>query len=384
MSKKSAVTREELIKALDQKLKGLGISDVQFRKGGNFEPLEFLPTGQIEIDAILGEGGGIPRGTVIEFCGESQSGKTYLAYRTLASAQSRGELTCFVNVENSFFPPRAKSLGLNTEDPITFRLLENVETAEEYGEAIYAMVDSGLFGVICVDSISAFIPQAEYEKELTDVSTIGAHAKFIKRFVKKLCAKCQLSGTIVILINQQYMGTGVIPGGQMISTATGGNAMNFFPHMRIWTKRINGAAGKVLNSQNEQIGGKSKATLMKTRYGTPWVDTEFPILFGDAESDPIAEFIFRAKAKGAEYIKEVRKKYTYADPITGEVSYEGKDVVDLINNLHTIPAPEKRTRGDISSSAFAYICGRLKMTPSQIEKLEQACVDRVNSGIDEE
>lgn len=365
------LSKEDRLAILEQTLKAQGIGLNNFRRGGSFGNYEFLPTGQYEVDAILGEGGGIPRGTLIEFCGESQSGKTYLALKLLKEAQDRGEWGCFVNVENTFYPPRAEAIGINVNDPLSFRLLEDLSTAEEFGNAIFAIVDSALYSVVIVDSISALIPDADYDKNLEDNAKFGAHATFVKRFTRKLINKCSKTQTIVVLINQQYMGAGKMPN-TYIPTATGGNAMNYFTHMRLWINKIGGQAGAVVDSEGNIIGGKSKLMVKKTRYGEPGLVTEFPIMFGKAEADPIAEFFYRAKAKGFEYIKEVRKVFKYTDPDTGEI-INSKDPIEMIKLLQNNPAPSKRTAKDTSKTAFEYICGRLKMNETVIAKLQAAC-----------
>ena len=367
-------SREAAVKLLQQKLKALGVSNKNFITPLDMADVEFLPTGQVEVDSVLGAGGGIPRGTIIEFNGESQSGKTYLALKLMCEAQKRGEWVCFVNAENTFYPPRAAALGLNLNDPNSFRILTDLGAAEEYAQAVYAIIDSELYSVVVVDSLSALIPQDDFEKNIADVARIGAHAKFTKRFLKDLMPKCQRTNTIVVLVNQRYMGTGRMPG-TMEETATGGKGITFFPHMRLWINKIGGAAGKIVrkndSGEEEIIGGKSKLEVKKTRYGTPGLVTEFPIMFGDAESDPIAEFFYRAKARGNEYIREVRKSLKYTVPETGEV-IESKDPVEMLDLLKAAPAPEKRTKNDNSTTALEYICGRLKMTNLDVEKLLNA------------
>ena len=358
-------------KQLKMKMKALGI-DEKAVSNGEQEPAEFIPTGVTEVDTLLGEGMGIPTGTLVEFCGESQSGKTWLAYKLIASAQATGKTCAFFNIENSYFPPRAISCGVDINKMM---LVENVGSAEKYGELLKFMVDSGEYGVIVVDSISAMIPNDELEKSLEQVQTIGLHARFVKRLTKDLVARCAAMNTIVILINQHYMGAGVMPG-SMAKTATGGNAMNYFTHMRLWINKINGAAGQVTKKDAEGkdmiIGGKSKLVVMKTRYGTPGQVGEFKIMFTDEKTNPVDEFLFKAKAKGFEYIKEVRKKFIYVfDEITGEV-IESKDPYEFCKMLQTTPAPEKRTRGDNSTTAFEYLCGRLKVVGKPLNDLNEA------------
>jgi protein RecA len=358
-------------KQLKMKMKALGI-DEKAVSNGEQEPAEFIPTGVTEVDTLLGEGMGIPTGTLVEFCGESQSGKTWLAYKLIASAQAAGKTCVFFNIENSYFPPRAISCGVDINKMM---LVENVGSAEKYGELLKFMVDSGEYGVIVVDSISAMIPNDELEKSLEQVQTIGLHARFVKRLTKDLVARCAAMNTIVILINQHYMGAGVMPG-SMAKTATGGNAMNYFTHMRLWINKINGAAGQVTKKDAEGkdmiIGGKSKLVVMKTRYGTPGQVGEFKIMFTDEKTNPVDEFLFKAKAKGFEYIKEVRKKFIYVfDEITGEL-VESKDPYAFCKMLQTTPAPEKRTRGDNSTTAFEYLCGRLKVVGKPLNDLIEA------------
>ena len=358
-------------KQLKMKMKALGI-DEKAVSNGEQEPAEFIPTGVTEVDTLLGEGMGIPTGTLVEFCGESQSGKTWLAYKLIGSAQASGKTCAFFNIENSYFPPRAISCGVDINKMM---LIENVGSAEKYGELLKFMVDSAEYGVIVVDSISAMIPNDELEKSLEQVQTIGLHARFVKRLTKDLVARCAATNTIVILINQHYMGAGAMPG-SMAKTATGGNAMNYFTHMRLWINKINGAAGQVTKKDAEGkdmiIGGKSKLVVMKTRYGTPGQVGEFKIMFTDEKTNPVDEFLFKAKAKGFEYIKEVRKKFIYVfDEITGEV-IESKDPYEFCKLLQTTPAPEKRTRGDNSTTAFEYLCGRLKVVGKPLNDLIEA------------
>ena len=348
---------------LKQKLKALGIDEKSIKTGDN-EHIEYIATGVFEVDSILGANMGIPTGTLIEFCGESQSGKTWLGYKLIAQAQKQGKKCVFFNVENSYYPQRAVSCGVNTSQLL---LIENVGSAEKYGELLKFMVETGDYGIIVVDSISAMIPNDELEKSLEQVQTIGLHARFVKRLTKDLTAKTAASGTIVVLINQLYMGSGAMPG-SMVKTASGGNAMNYFTHMRLWINKINGAAGQVTKKDAEGkdviIGGKSKVLVVKTRYGTPGLTSEFKIMFTDDETtNPIDEFLYRAK--------EIRKKFIYTNTDTGEV-VESKDPYEFCRLLITQPAPEKRTRGDNSTSAFEYICGRLKVIGKPLLDLQEA------------
>jgi RecA/RadA recombinase len=290
----------------------------------------------------------------------------------IGEAQKQGKKCVFFNVENSYYPQRAISCGVNVKELI---LVENVGSAEKYGELLKFLTESGDYSIIIVDSLSALIPNDELEKSMEQVQTIGLHARFVKRLTKDLTAKTAASGTIVVLINQLYMGAGAMPG-SMVKTASGGNAMNYFTHMRLWINKINGAAGQVTKKDVEGkdviIGGKSKVLVMKTRYGQPGLTGEFKIMFTDDETtNPVDEFLYKAKAKGFEYIKEVRKKFSYVHADTGEV-LESKDPYEFVKMLMNSPAPEKRTRGDNSTTVFEYLCGRMKIQGKTLSDLSEA------------
>jgi hypothetical protein len=111
---------------------------------------------------------------------------------------------------------------------------------------------------------------------------------------------------------------------------------------------------------------------MKTRYGQPGVTGEFKIMFTDDETtNPVDEFLYKAKAKGFEYIKEIRKKFIYTNTDTGEV-VESKDAYEFCKLLMSQPAPEKRVRNDNSTTAFEFICGRLKVVGKPLADLVEA------------
>jgi protein RecA len=349
-------------------LKALKINEKSLVTGETAEP-NYIPTGVPEIDAILAPGMGLPEGVVVEFAGETQSGKTWLAYKVIAEAQKLGKVCVFLNVEGSYLARRAESCGVNIQDLI---IIENVGSAERYGEIALSIAESGQVGVIVIDSITAMVPNTELEKSLEDVATIGSHSRFVKRFMSKLIAECSSTDTLAIIVNQLYLGSGAMPG-SMVKTASGGNAMNYFTGVRLWVNKINGAAGKITrkdeNGNDEVVGGKSICRVEKARYSQPGLTCEFRIPFGtDEQPSFIDEFLFKAKARGFEFIKEVRKKFTYVHPDTAEV-VESKDKYEFCEMLMNLPAPSNKTKNDNSNNVFDYICGRTKISHINYQKL---------------
>ena len=85
---------KDLKNLIASKMKALKINEKALSSGETVEP-NYIPTGVPEIDAILAPGMGLPEGIVVEFAGETQSGKTWLAYKVIAEAQKLGKTMCF-------------------------------------------------------------------------------------------------------------------------------------------------------------------------------------------------------------------------------------------------------------------------------------------------
>lgn len=382
---KEPLRSDERQKLLEARLKSLGINSNKLLRGEQLamKHKEFIPTGQTEIDVVLGDIPGIACGSLVEFIGESQSGKTYCALKCAAEAQKQGKRVAFLNIENSFYEPRAQALGVQTRNADLFELYENIGAGETWGELAKSLASSKEYGLIVIDSVTAMIPQADYEKSLDQEAKIGAHARMTGRLAQKLTEICCDSNTIVILINQFRYGAGLMPG-TMVKKATGGEALGFYCHTRLVFSKINGAAGIVYDSNKEAIGGRSKVFGLKNRFGAPSFTCDFPIYFSPVESDPIIEFLMRSKAKQYDLIKEVRKVYKYITE-DGEV-IESKSPNEFIKLLQSAPPPSNRTKNDDSKNVFEFICRKIKFSPAMVlklnEKLNSNDSESIDNGID--
>jgi recombination protein RecA len=74
-------------------------------------PTQLQPTGIPELDALLA--GGIPRGSLIELCGSSSSGRTSVSFSLLAAATQRQEACAYVDVSDSLDPLSLASAGVD-------------------------------------------------------------------------------------------------------------------------------------------------------------------------------------------------------------------------------------------------------------------------------
>lgn len=368
---KQPLSKEERQKLLDIRLKSIGSLE-KIIKGEDFDHRhkDYIPLGITEIECEMGDLPGFVMGNLIELIGESGSGKTYVALKTAAQAQKKGMKVAFFNVENSFYEKRANQIGVITRDPNLFEMVPNLGSGEDTCDTICAMVESGLYGLIIVDSVTALIPNDSLEKSFNDARKIGAHAVLVGELAKKLTYLTGEYNTNVILINQFRIGSGSMPN-SFVKKATGGEGLYFYDHYRFTFRKIGGAIGAIYNADKQVIGGKTELTMNKIRYAAPNAKVIFPIYFTDEDSNPVVDFLMRAKARNVELIKEVgaksKKRYQYITE-DGEI-IENADVKEFIKLLMITPAPSKLTRNDQSKTALEYICRKIKFNEQMVSEM---------------
>jgi recombination protein RecA len=91
---------------LEPGLVGRGLEGFQRRSA-----VELQPSGVRELDAVLG--GGFPRGSLVELCGDASSGRTSTAFSLLAKATDRQEACAFVDVSDSLDPLSLAAAGVD-------------------------------------------------------------------------------------------------------------------------------------------------------------------------------------------------------------------------------------------------------------------------------
>ena len=90
-------------------------------------PAELQSTGIPELDALLR--GGFPRGSLIEVCGASSSGRTSVSFSVLANATARQETCAFVDVSDSLDPMSLAAAGVDLARVLWIRCGEPVTGA---------------------------------------------------------------------------------------------------------------------------------------------------------------------------------------------------------------------------------------------------------------
>lgn len=156
--------------------------------------IQVLPTG-IFLDNLTGIGG-LPRGRIVEFWGDQDTGKSSAALQTVVAAQKAGLKCLYVDIEFSLSTDYAAGLGVDMDKLMVLR----EGTAEEYIDAVEAFVKDGKFDVIVLDSIGDLSSRVSQEKAAGE-KTIGVQASLMGTFSRHIAPYVALNKILFIGVN---------------------------------------------------------------------------------------------------------------------------------------------------------------------------------------
>lgn len=234
-------------------------------------------TGILAFDLALG--GGWAANQWNEIIGEESSGKTAIAYRTVAVNQANDpEFVCLWLAAEEYVPDYAASFGVDLDR------LWVIETNEMEAslELILKAVENRVVDMVVIDSIPALVTEKEVDKAM-DEASIATGALLLSKFFRK-CAKAQRRSLVeqernctLIAINQWRDKIGVMYGDPR--TTPGGKAKNYFYFTRVEVRRDEWLTGG--SKIEDRIGQTIKMRVIKNKTYRPQQVAQADFYFAD-------------------------------------------------------------------------------------------------------
>lgn len=247
------------------------------------EEVPRITTGVLAFDLMLG--GGWPVNQWSEIIGEESSGKTALAYKTIAANQKiNPNFTALWIAAEAYVPQYAKAIGVDLER------LWVVETnvMEQVYDLIIKALDNRAVDMVVVDSLPSLVPGDEAEKMMEEF-TMGLGARLTGKFFRK-SSKAQRRSLLNddrpctgLVINQWREKIGVMWGDNR--TTPGGKAKNFHYFSRVEVKR-----DEWIKEKEEAIGQTIKARTIKNKTYRPQQTAVVDFYFTSAGGFRLGEF----------------------------------------------------------------------------------------------
>jgi recombination protein RecA len=284
-------TKSEIIAAEMNKVFGPGVmklgSDPTFS-------VEYLPTGVLPIDVLLG--GGFPRGRFTEIYGAYSSLKSYIGLCCAALVQQAGGTAAVIDTEHSYDRDWAAEIGVNTDELI----VQQPETGEDAVDLTEFMIRRQV-DLVVWDSIAASLPKAEQEKMAGDKQQPARLAAMMSQAMRKLTAAN--SRTALVMINQTREKVGVTYGSP--ESIPGGKSLPFYASYRVAITKVGADReetslwnGKEMTSGKRIVSQRYKAKLEKSKLSSPGDEVLFVWDTRRAEVDEIGFLISHGLSKG--------------------------------------------------------------------------------------
>lgn len=283
-----------------------------------YSKIDWLPTGFSNLDRIMG--GGIPSRKITEISGVYSVGKSTLALMIVAKAQQAGMACLWADSELSYTTDYADSLGVDSDklDLIQEKL------AEDILDGIEEWADSHKNALIVLDSVGELLTRAEAEKNSGE-KVIGAQAKLIATFSRKIKPMLTFNNVTLIVLNHQF--TDLMSGKIM----TGGGRK--LEHAKAIWLSLRKASKRVMQGET-QVGEIIEAEIKKHKLAATYKQScELQMIYGsgfnaenDLAEDALAKGVLEKKgnsyffegikiAVGQSKLREAFKDQSFAEKI---------------------------------------------------------------------
>lgn len=249
---------------------------------------EFLDTGNMALNHLIG--GGVPRGRITQFYGQSMSGKTTAALQTAARTQrlirenNLDQFILYLDYECALDETYAEALGLDLNDTATFLMLrpDDFETGANIARDL---IESGEVILAIWDSVPSMMPSSVFEDEVGKAA-VAPLPRVLAPFLGTLNPILNKSNTAAIFINHIGEKIGGMPGfGPPAKVRPGGKALTYYSSVMIEFTGTTKEKGKVYNVYGEEvevpIATETKMVCTKNKVGVPMREAKALVRYGE-------------------------------------------------------------------------------------------------------
>jgi RecA/RadA recombinase len=246
-------------------------------------------TGSYALNAIISgklKDGGVPKGRVIIFAGETGTGKTLLINKILGLAQKQGVHPVIFDSEFAVDAESARAVGL---DPETTKYVP-VDTVESLRNSISKFLDKvienkmqGKF-IISIDSLGNLSSEKEQQDIAKDkaAADMGSRAKGIKSLLRTLTLKAGQAGVTVLISNHTYADpVALYP--SLIKNQSGGSGPLYMASVIVQLAKKNEKSeddkDEILPEARNYSGATLRALTTKNRFVPPFLETSLYLNF---------------------------------------------------------------------------------------------------------
>jgi recombination protein RecA len=249
---------------------------------------EFLDTGNLTLNHLIG--GGVPRGRITQFYGQSMSGKTTAALQTAAMTQKLirekdlNQFILYMDYECALDATYATALGLDIKDESTFLMLrpDDFETGAQMARDL---IETGEVILAIWDSVPSMMPSTVAEEEVGK-ALVAPLPRVLAPFLGTLNPLLNKTNTAAIFINHVGEKIGGMPGfGPPQKVRPGGKALTYYSSVMVEFTGTMKEKGKVYNAFGEEmevaIATITKMTNTKNKVGVPMREAQALVRYGE-------------------------------------------------------------------------------------------------------
>lgn len=318
------------------------------------EEVPHVSTGLLAYDLALG--GGWAANQWNEIIGEESSGKTAIAYRTIAANQQRDPewLALWVAAEE-YVPDYAASFGVDLDR------LWVVETNEMESalDLVLKAIENRAVDCVVLDSLPALVTETEVNKSM-DEASVATGAQILSRFFKK-CAKAQRRSLTaddrpctMIAINQWRDKIGVMFGDPR--TTPGGKAKNYYYFTRVEVRRDEWISeGSKLDTR---VGQTIKMRVIKNKTYRPQQIAQADFYFANTHGFRKGEF---------DTVKDIVNVALALELFEGRYKFEGERIASKKEELYDMVRQDLGLQRRLSDAAYAAVFNPQTKEPEHVE-----------------